>query len=182
ELGTTRRVDRVVRLADMLKVPKRCFDGRDLLDVGRSTERQRAGSAVDSGGGKPALGARDETEGRIEGAPSGVLAPGERATLIPGQCLRPLALVGKIEKRRKQRARLEGGARGELRNGEHLESARRVRRLDDRCDGDGAVGRAEIDPDDVARSHNSTSAGASTSALCPATGTGNSSLVARQPR
>ncbi len=171
----------VPRLGEVLEVAPRGLDGGDLLDVLGRADGERGAAAVDAGVAEPALGAGDEAGGRLDAAGAGVLADGEAARRVPGQGLGALALVGDVEEGGQEGARLHGPLGDELRDGNDL-GARAAIWRGGVGEGERGVGGAEVDPDDVARAHSSTSAGASTFASWPFTGTGSVSFTARQPR
>ena len=160
EVGVALGDDVVPRLDQVLEIAPRRLDRADALDVLRSAGREDRGAAIDGGMAEPALRARDHACRRIDAAGAGVLADDVRARLVPRQRLRAVTLMSDVEEGRQELARLDRPLSDELGDREHLRHGRLggVVRGDRRIR-DGAVGGAEIDPDDVTRrAHSSTSA------------------------
>ncbi len=140
-------------VADVAQVGRRRPDRRDLLDLRRAAPGQDIGLAVDARVAEPALGAADQPAGHACPLDPGELADDPIGALVPGQVGRAggqLVLAGQIEERGQHRPGRRLGRRDELGDGEVADVGRRTLaplRVDVR---DRAVGRAQVDPDEIA--------------------------------
>ena len=139
-------------VADVPQVGRRGFDGRDSLDLGRRAPRQDVGLPVHAGMTEPALGAADQAAGNTGPLESCELANDPAAAVAPGQPRRSgwkLWPACEIEERGEHAPGGRLAWRDKLRNVEHPDVGRRpvapFRVHIRHC----AVGRAQIDADNV---------------------------------
>ncbi len=108
---------------------------------------------VDAAVGQPRLGGSDSAIGNLGGLAAGQFADGEIAPLFPGNVIRAAARLmraGEIEKRRQHGAALDRSGGDELRNRQQFDLGRIGRQWGV---GQYAVGRSQIDTDDVLSRH-----------------------------
>jgi hypothetical protein len=141
------RVPVVPDAAHVRQETLRGFDRREPRRVLGGAPRQNGRRPVDPRVHEPALARRDEPPRHLRPPAPRDLA--ERPWPVPERIGRSLAVNGRVEQRREQRACLDLAGPDELR---HLEHARVSPALERRRGYDGVRG-AEIDPDGETRGH-----------------------------
>jgi hypothetical protein len=150
--GVVLRHTVVPGVADVVEEALHGLDRRDALGPVRALPRKDGLGAVDAGVAQPRLGRGHEALRQFRAPLAGKFTHRIRHVVLPRQrqsAVADLVRAGQQEERRQERLRLHLALAHDLRNVEVMDLGRFVLRHVGVGEGDRAVRRAEVEPDDV---------------------------------